>query len=119
MSLQSFLSGLISGVAIFLVVAAVVTELARPWVAVSLLVGVPAGLIAGGVIAMLVHRLGRTDPVRSQRMNAIVGTFAGSTLAVFFFLRFVLDIEIGVAIGSAVGVGAIVGVLVFVRQRTS
>ena len=66
MTLESLAYALIAGVAAFLAVGVAVTEIASAWIEFSVFVGLPAGVVAGIVVAAAVA-LGLADVDSPQR----------------------------------------------------
>lgn len=117
-SLQAFGSALLSGVAGFFVVTAIVTEVAIAWIEFSVLVGLPAGLLAGVLIAGAVYRAGsRGRPGRSQQLAAATVAFAAGFLLVWFGLGTVLERPTSQSILAASIVGFILAALAVHRGR--
>jgi hypothetical protein len=99
---------LAAGLATFLVVGALVTELALPFIAFSLFVGVPVGFVAGLTVTVFVL-VGLADDLATRRRR---GAIAVGSFGVVFLLVFVVEAVILSTRNSvALPVAAIVGVL--------
>lgn len=102
----------VSGIAAFVLVGVIVTELAAPSIEFSLFVGVPAGLVAGVVTAILVFTgLERPSPARRRPAHAIA----------VFGAVFVVALPLGAGLfglqnSIAIPVAAVLGVLAAVVQ---
>ena len=109
---------LAAGLAVFLVVGALVTELALPYIEFSLFVGIPVGAIAG-LTATVFVLLGLSDdlPTRRRRAAIAVGAFGVGFLLVFVVEAVVLSTRTSVALPVAVIVGVFVGILAFIQTR--
>lgn len=117
MSLQSFIAALIAGVSAFVVVAVAVTELTAPTIAFSLLAGIPAGLIAGAVVAIGVYAIhDEAAPARSQRVAGGMMGFAAGFLLAFFVGSTVLELGVLFATGAATVIGLVVAVAALLRR---
>jgi hypothetical protein len=108
--------GLAAGLAVFVVVGALVTELAAPAIEFSLFVGLPVGGVAG-LTAFALVSLGLADDAPRGRRRAAVGAGA---FGVVFLLVFVVEAialstppSIALPVAAIVGVG--VGVVTFLR----
>lgn len=120
MSLQSFLSALVAGVAAFVAVGVAVTELAATRIAFSVFVGLPAGLLAGVLTAAGVYATrGDEDPGRSQRIGWTVVTASTVFLLVFFLVGRLLDLGVVVGVSVAGVAGLLVGVIALVRSGSA
>lgn len=110
--------GAAAGLAVFVVVGALVTELALPYIEFSLFVGIPVGLVAG-LTAFAFVTLGLADDVapRHRRAALAVGTFGGVFLLVFVVEAVVLGTRNSVALPVAAVVGVGAGAFAFVRAR--
>jgi hypothetical protein len=109
---------LAAGLAVLLVVGALVTELALPYVEFSLFVGIPVGAVAG-LTATAFVLLGLADdlPTRRRRAAVAVGSFGVVFLLVFVVEAVVLSTRNSVALPVAVIVGVFGGILAFMRTR--
>lgn len=120
MNLRLLGLALAAGLATFLLVGVVVTELLASRIAFSLLVGIPAGLFAGAVVATLVAWASDAGgPPERRRLATAFGTFAATFLLVLVVGAVVpVGMTIGVLAGVVVGVVAAVGSYVRARGRT-
>jgi len=105
-----------AGIATFLVVGVTLTELASVWTEFSLFVGLPAGIVAGGLVAAAVA-FGLTDDTPS-RQRRIAGSIAG--FGVGFLAAVVAGSLAGLGVVSAmaiaVGVGLVAAVVRYRRE---
>jgi hypothetical protein len=109
---------LAAGLAVFLVVGALVTELALPYIAFSLFVGIPVGAVAG-LTATAFVLLGLADelPTRRRRGAIAVGAFGVVFLLVFVVEAVILSTQNSVALPVAVVVGVFGAILAFLQTR--
>ena len=85
MRLQNVTLVVASGIASFLVVVVLATELAAPYVAFSLFVGIPVGLVAGVATAAVVALgLGPASEPGRRRVALSLGTFGVAFIVVLF-----------------------------------
>jgi len=106
-----------AGIAAFLVVFVAVSELLLPAIEFSVLVGLPAGIGAGVLIAAVVLvRFGRHADGTPRPLALALGTFGVTFLAVFVAL---VSLRPGVtgSIVIATGLGIVAGLAVGVRSR--
>ena len=111
MTLRSLGHALVAGIAAFLVVGIAVTELAAPRVEFSLFLGIPAGTVAGSVVAAVVvfrfRREGRDD----RPALALAGS------GVSFLLALLVGVALGAPVGRstlfAVPAGVVAGIVVY------
>ncbi|MDS0473761.1 hypothetical protein [Natrinema sp. 1APR25-10V2] len=105
-----------AGIATFLVVFAAVSELLLPYIEFSVLVGLPAGIAAGVLIAAVVLvQVGRDgDPTRRWLARGL-GAFGVTFLAVFVVVGFGAGVTIAIAAGTLLGI--LTGIVVGVRSR--
>lgn len=100
-----------AGLATFLIVGVAVTELLQSRIEFSLLVGIPAGLIAGAAIAAVVAwGVSEGAPAQRRRLAVAFGTFGATFLVVlvtgaFLPVGTVVSIVIGIGVGLAVAGG--------------
>lgn len=100
------LAGL-SGIAAFVLVGAIVTELLAPRIEFSLFLGIPAGLIAGVAAALVVAaRLEDHDHARRRPAIALSGFGVGFVIALVLG-----NAALGLPNSTAVPAAAVVGVL--------
>lgn len=101
-----------AGIATVLVVGVAVTELLQPRIEFSLLVGIPAGLFAGAVVAAVVAwSVGEGRSAQQRRLAVALGSFAAAFLAVLvagalLSVGTVLGTVAGVAVGLVAALGA-------------
>jgi hypothetical protein len=107
-----------AGIATFLVVGLAVTELLQPRIEFSLLVGIPAGLFTGAVVAAAVAWGSSAGaPAQRRLLAGSIGAAATSFLAVVgagvvLALGIASTVVVGVLVGTVVGVAvAVVGYL--------
>lgn len=113
--LTTGLLALAAGLAAFLLVGVAVTELASRWIEFSLLLGLPAGLIAGVVATVLVGGgLARSEGRRYDA--ALAGGFAGAAFLVVSVAVAVLTTNTYGIIAGALG-GVVVAIAVALRTR--
>lgn len=107
-----------AGVAAFVVVGVLVTELATPAIEFSLFVGLPVGLVAAVATTAVVYaRLG--DPAPARRRPALaLASFGAAFLLALVVATVVVGLRNSVAlsIAAAVGLGVALGVLVHDRR---
>jgi len=114
MSLRNAGLALAVGVAVFVIVGAVVTELAAPSIEFSLFIGLPAGFVAGiGVAAFVYLRLGAEEPTR--RRPAIALTGFGAAFLVVLFAGVAVGLRNSVALPIATVSAIAIAVVVYVR----
>jgi hypothetical protein len=117
MALRDVGLALAAGLATALVVGVLVTELALPFVAFSLFVGVPVGFVAGlTAIAFVLLGLADELPTRRRRGAVAVGVFGVVFLLVFVVEAVILSTRTSVALPVATIVGVLVAVLAFLRS---
>lgn len=110
----SVLRPLAAGVAVFLVVALVVTELLAPRIEFSVLVGLPAGIVAGLAAAAFVA-VRQGSPGTGRRRGAIAFGNAGVAFVVVLVgAVWLLGLPVTLAIGTAAGVAVLAGLVTFV-----
>ncbi|MDS0294697.1 hypothetical protein [Halogeometricum luteum] len=118
MRLGDGLLGAVVAVAGFVVVTAAVTELLADAIEFSLLLGLPAGLVAGGVLGLLCYRwLGDEDAGVRRRGVGFAGFgvfFLGTLLSLVALAGFRNSRALPVAV--AVGVAAAVGAVLWFRR---
>nr|WP_240792398.1 hypothetical protein [Salarchaeum sp. JOR-1] len=106
---------LAAGVATFLIVGVVVTELLQSRIEFSLLVGLPVGVVAGATAAGLVAwGTNRGAPAGRRRLATAFGTF-GAGFLVVVVAGSLLHIGTGTSIVIGVGVGSAVAVASYLR----
>lgn len=112
------LAGL-SGIAAFVLVGAVVTELLSQVIEFSLFLGIPAGLLAGVAAAFVVYaRL--DDPVQARRRPAIALAGFGAGFVVTLALgNLVVGLANSIALPAAAVVGVLAGVVAVLWPRES
>jgi len=118
MELRDLATAGAAGVATFLVVGVVVNELALPFVAFSVLVGLPVGAVAGLTVTVAVA-LWLADDVGPRRRRVAVGAgiFGVVFLLVFAVEAVLLGTRLSVALPVATLVGLGAGVFAAVRTR--
>jgi uncharacterized membrane protein YGL010W len=118
MQVRDLAIGAAAGLATFLVVTVLVTELAAPAIAFSVLVGLPVGVVAGLTVLVFVA-LALADETRPRRRHLAVGvgTFGVVFLLVFVVEGIVLGRRPSIALPVATVVGLGFGVLAYVRAR--
>lgn len=105
-----------AGIATFLVVFVVVSEALLPYIEFSVLVGIPAGLFVGVLVAAFVlTQLGKEDDRTRRGIAYALGAF-GVTLLIVFVLATTLQVGVTISLLGAVIVGVLVGIGVFVRH---
>jgi hypothetical protein len=108
MDARSLLLALAAGLATFLVVGVVVTELAQPWIEFSLFLGLPAGLGAGTLVAAVVYLWRAADaPAGRRRVAASLASFGVAFLVVLLLVGALVNVGTALALIAA----AVVGVL--------
>lgn len=111
MNFKSFVLALAAGIATFLIVGAGVATLVQPWIEFSVFVGIPVGLVAGAIAAVLVALgLGDAAPVERRRLAATFGAFAVGFLIVLVAgsvatLGLTLSMLVGVVVGTIAALG--------------
>lgn len=114
MNLKSLSLALIAGVAAFLVVGIAVTALLESYIAFSVFLGIPAGLVAGAIAAGGVYLgLGDDVPAERRRVALAFGLFGAGLLVTLVVLAaagqgVTLSIVAGIVVGL---VAAVVGYL--------
>lgn len=104
---RTVLLALVAGIAALLTVGVAVTELAAGAVEFSLLLGLPAGVLAGlAAAAVVLARLESLDPAR-RRPAVVLVAFGGTFLAVLVGLA----VGLGVRNSLALPVAAVLGVV--------
>lgn len=102
------------GVAVFVAVGALVTEVAAPRIEFSLFIGLPAGLVAGVAVAAFTYlRLGSTDP--NRRRPAIALTMFGAAFLVVLFSGVTFGLRNSIALPVAAVIGVVTAVGVYLR----
>lgn len=105
-----------AGIATFLVVFVVVSEALLPYIEFSVLVGIPAGLFVGVLVAAFVlTQLGKEDD-RTRRAIAYALSAFGVTLLIVFVLAITLQTGATISLLAATIVGVIVGIGIFLRH---
>lgn len=106
---------LAAGLATFFVVGVAVTELLQSRIAFSLLVGLPAGLVAGAFAASLVA-WGVTEgaPAQRRRLATAFGTF-GLGFLVVLVAGSLLSVGVTISIVIGVGVGVVIAIASYLR----
>lgn len=106
-----------AGIATFLVVFVAVSEVLLPYIEFSVLVGIPAGLVAGSLAAAFVlTQTGQKANSTRRGLARALGTF-GVVLLVAFALALVLQLSATISIVVATAIGLLAGAGVFVRNR--
>lgn len=115
MQLRTVGSAAAAGLASFLVTFVAVSELLLPDIEFSVLVGIPAGLVVGAIVAafVLLHS-GRETTQTHHRLAWALGTFGVVHLITFLVATAGLRFGAVVSLGGATAVGLIVGVVVYV-----
>jgi hypothetical protein len=101
--LPTGLFALAAGVGAFLLVGATVTAVLEPRIEFSLLVGLPAGLVAGALAVVLVAMGLRADGERSSRLALAAGWFGIAFLVVAVGVAVLLSVTLGLVAGAAAG----------------
>jgi hypothetical protein len=121
MNLRLLGTTIAAGIATVLVVGLAVTELLQPRIEFSLLVGIPAGLFAGAVVAAAVAWGSSAGSTAQRRLLASSIGAAATTFLVVVGAGVVLalgvagTVVVGVLLGTVVGVA--VAVVNYVRLR--
>lgn len=116
MSFRSLLLAIGAGIAVAILVGALVSELAQPWIGFSAFLGIPAGLAAGLFTAAAAY-LGLADgaTMRRRRMADTFAAFGAGFLVALLVFAWLLGVGATVAIvASFVAAFAVAGV-VYVR----
>ncbi|ELZ11396.1 hypothetical protein NP511_06855 [Natrinema thermotolerans] len=107
-----------AGLATFLVVFVAVSELLLPYLEFSVLVGLPAGIGAGVLIAAVVLvQFGRNADGTPQPLALGLGTFGVTFLTVLVVALVLLRAGVIGSIVSATGIGIVGGLVVGIRAR--
>ena len=119
MDFQLFTSTLLAGVAAFVATAFIVADIARATLDISLLVGIPAGIVIGGIVAGVVSLSGKSSPERASLLSSLVLGFAAGALLTYVIgtAAMSLEPERAVFLGVLVGVGF--AVLTGIRARST
>jgi hypothetical protein len=119
MDLRTLVAAAAAGLATFLVVAAAVSELLLPVVAFSVLVGVPAGLVAGAAVAAVVLlAIGDRDR-RRRRLALALSAFGVTLLAVFGVAVWVGRAGVTASLVAATLAGLLAGAAAYLRDRAA
>lgn len=113
---KSLVLALGTGVAVFLLVGGTVTAVAETWIEFSLLIGLPAGVVAGGLATVAVY-LGLMDDVPETRrdITGIVAWASAGCLVGFVVLAGLANLGVTVALAVSVIIGLVVAGAVFIR----
>jgi undecaprenyl pyrophosphate phosphatase UppP len=116
MGLKSLSLALVSGIAVFLIVGAAVTEFAQSWIEFSLFLGIPVGLVTGALTAAAVY-LGLADdaPVRRRRVAGSFAAFGVGFLIALVVFGWLLNIGVTTALIVSVVVALAVAVVAYLR----
>ncbi|MFD1563718.1 hypothetical protein ACFR99_09175 [Haloarchaeobius amylolyticus] len=107
-----------AGLATFLLVFVIVSEALLPYIEFSVLVGVPAGLVAGALIATVVLVQSSQDDGRTRRPLALaLGTFGVTFLVGFVVALGGLQAGVAISIAGAAVLGILSGLVAAVRAR--
>lgn len=99
------------GVAVFVAVGALVTELAAPRIEFSLFIGLPAGIMAGIAVAGFTYlRLGSPDPKRRRPATALTMFGAAFLVVLFGGVAFGLRNSVALPVAAVMGVGTALAV---------
>ena len=104
-----------AGIAVFIVVGAVVTEVAASSIEFSLFVGLPAGIVAGIASAVFVY-LGLGSPGSGAHRPAVGLTAFGAAFLVTLLAGAVGGLRNSVTLPIAAGVGVVIGIIVSLRR---
>ena len=119
MTRKSLGYALAAGVAAFLVVGLVVTEIASAWIEFSVFVGLPAGIVAGvAVAAAVAFGLADDSPQRYRLAGTIAGFGVGFLAAVVVFSG-VVGLGVVLSTGLGVVVGLVAAVVSYLRGATT
>lgn len=116
---RTLVLALAAGIAVFLVVAVVVTELALPYIEFSLFVGLPAGALAGLLAAAYVLLRGDAEPPATFGALAL-GAFGVVFLTVLVVAVVGFAVRNSLAVPVAGGVGSLAALATYLwlaRQR--
>lgn len=108
---------LVAGLVAFLVVGVAVTELLSARIEFSVLIGTPAGLVAGALAAALVAwGTSAGAPPQRRRLATACGAFAAGLLLV---LALGALVQMGTVVGTVLGVvvGLIAAAAAYLRPR--
>ena len=109
----------IFGVAVstFLLVAAIVTELAAPAIEFSVFLGLPAGVLAGLVAAVVTGRALRADPSEVvRRATAAIASFGYAVILLAAVRYAVAPTRAVLSLPLIAGLAAVAAVVIFVSQ---
>ncbi|WP_435146306.1 hypothetical protein [Halobaculum sp. P14] len=110
MNLKSASIAAAAGLTAALVVGVAVTEVASAWIEFSLLVGIPAGLLAGVLLAAAVAVNLRDEASDDRRRLALAaGAFSTAFLVVLVVAAAGLSVGVVISLGVAVGGGLVAG----------
>ena len=104
------------GITVFLVVAGIISYLLEPFIAFSVFIGIPAGLLAAfGVMLSVIRTADRWDHRTGTSILAGVATF-GYTMLVLLAIRYVVpamrvELDGWTLIMVAMAMGAIISVI--------
>ncbi|WP_253737294.1 hypothetical protein [Halohasta salina] len=115
MTLKTLGYAFAAGIAAFLVVGVTVTELVGAWIEFSLFVGLPAGIVAGALVAAAVsYGLGDGVPSRRRRLAGSVAGFGVGFLVAVVALG-VAGVGVVSSMVAAFGVGLVAAVVRYLR----
>lgn len=116
MKLRGILIAALAGLAAFIIVGVTVTEVTAEWIEFSLFVGIPAGVVAGVAVALVVYLGMSSDAPRFRRRVALgLGTFGG-TFLLALIVGIILNAPTVMLLMVATAIGAIAGMLAFIRS---
>lgn len=107
-----------AGIATFLGIFVAVSELMAPFIEFSVLVGIPAGIVAGVLTAaVVVVQFGRGTDRAPRPLALTLGTFGLTFLAVFVVVLGGFRAGVTNSIASATILGLLSGLVVGARSR--
>ncbi|QLG50299.1 hypothetical protein [Natrinema halophilum] len=105
-----------AGIAAFLVVFVVVSELLLPYIEFSVFVGIPAGIVAGVLTAVTVLLFSRETDRTRRPLAVALGTFGVTFLGILVVAIGGFQAGVTISIGIATLLGFLAGVLAAVRS---
>lgn len=117
MELRDVALAVVSGLATFVIVGVAVTEVTAEWIEFSLFVGIPAGVISGVAVTLVVY-LGLTSETPGTRRPIAIGlgTFGGVFILVLV-LGLIINTPTVTVLLVATAVGVVGGIIAFARGR--